>query len=511
MIKFNHLTPLIALTLIIGACSKTEFGTELSSDQEKALSKQEINEFVLKTMEAQNDVFKWSQGSDLLVWSAAVQSDSIVAVGYKPANEGNIDEKIHLIDVNSPSWQDSRNELVNFIIEETQKEFPNQNFDRSNLLISGDEEPFPTVIMKIFSKEIIAKLRQMETVRYVEPMSYSMEELDRRSDAGCGVSPDNNIPSSDFTTISPNAKRPWNFDHMNIQNAWNSSQGDNITICLIDTGTSPNQSKLGSNFDAGQSSGRFIDRTGTFVNSWWPWNNNPDGPNDQCGHGTQMAGLMSGPRAGGGSTVGVAYKSNLFAVRATGDVVINWWREKNGVRDALYLAGNRSDVKIISMSIGDIFYSSTVADGVNYAYNKGKLILAAAGTSTSFTNWVGVIFPASMDNTVGITGVDDGSNLDECSTCHYGSKVDFVAVMQRESNSDRTSLTLALSGNTPARVGGSSAATAITAGIAALVWEENPSQSRSQVLQKLKDASSLYPSRDNNFGWGLIDAAQAVN
>ncbi|NRA51551.1 MAG: protease, partial [Phaeodactylibacter sp.] len=56
----------------------------------------------------------------------------------------------------------------------------------------------------------------------------------------------------------------------------------------------------------------------------------------------------------------------------------------------------------------------------------------------------------------------------------------------------------------------SSAATATTAGIAALVWATNPNQSRNQVLQRLKNASSNYPARSSNFGWGTINAAQAV-
>ena len=51
----------------------------------------------------------------------------------------------------------------------------------------------------------------------------------------------------------------------------------------------------------------------------------------------------------------------------------------------------------------------------------------------------------------------------------------------------------------------------VVAGIAALVWAQNPSASRSTVLQALKDASEFYPSRDSQFGWGKINAAVAVS
>ena len=163
------------------------------------------------------------------------------------------------------------------------------------------------------------------------------------------------------------------------------------------------------------------------------------------------------------------------------------------------------------MSIGDVFWSNKVADGVYYAYNRGKLLFAAAGTSLTWTNWWGVIFPATMSQTVAVTGVKEGYPLTRCSTCHDGSEVDFIVPMQRRNDNGRTSLTLAMSGNVPAYVGGSSAATATTAGVAALVWATSPGSSRNTILNRLKNAASIYPSRDSNFGWGMIDANYAVN
>ena len=168
-----------------------------------------------------------------------------------------------------------------------------------------------------------------------------------------------------------------------------------------------------------------------------------------------------------------------------------------------------SEMCIRDRSIGDVFSNGQVSDAIRYAYNRGKLIFSAAGTSTSFTSFVGVIFPANMNETVAVTGIRD-NEFRRCNVCHDGSKVDFVITMQRGSNGDRTSLTLADSGNNPSYVGGSSVATAQTAGIAALVWARNPNQSRAQVLDKLKRSANFYPNRNSNFGWGKIDALKAV-
>jgi hypothetical protein len=510
--KIRNLLLLAGLMLIVFSCSKDSLDSQaVPSQQAEPMTKAEINATVQETIEETNTVFYWKEADTRMLWSASVRSDSIMSLGYQLPGMTDIENRIHEIDLQSEEWTAVRNRLVNFVVEETNRLYPGLNATPQDLFSNLDNQYLPTLDAKIFNQQIIDALREMPEVRYIEPMGYAMYDLENRSDSGCGYSPNFNIPSADYTTVAPNAKIPWNFSHpsMNVPGAWSVSTGNNIKVAMIDTGTSPNQSKLGSQFNSGYSSGRGLERIGTHVSGWWWWASN-DGPDDQCGHGTQMAGLIAAPRSTTGSTVGVAYNCDLKAFRSTTDVIINGSSEKEGVRDALYISGADHQVKIISMSIGDVFYSSTVADGIFYAYNNGKMIIAAAGTSLSWTSWYGVIFPATMSQTIAVTGIRDGSSMQRCHTCHDGSAVDFVAVMQRASNTDRTSLTLAMSGSTPAYVGGSSAATATTAGIAALVWATNPNQSRSQVLQRMKNAASIYPNRDNNFGWGTINAAQAV-
>lgn len=506
----NYLLPLAALFVLLAGCSKENLPVEEAQPQTlERLSRADINASVLEQLHA-SGVYKWETANDQMLWSAISHGNEIAVIGYQPVGFTNIKDRIHEIDISQDEWRMVRQDLIDYVVSETKKYFPGEEITAEKLLMDQPVEThIPAFDILIKHPAIVTALRQRADVRYLEPMNYSFNEVADRSDSGCGVSPNYSIPSADYSTTSPSAKIPWNFHLMNIPSAWSTSQGDNIGVCLIDTGTSPDQPKLGSQFASGQSTGRYIARYGTYVSSWWWWAS-PDGPDDDCGHGTQMAGLIAGPRASGGSTVGAAYKSNLISYRATGDVVINSSSEKNGVKDALVGAGNRSDVKVISMSIGDVFYSSKVADGVYYAYNRGKLIFAAAGTSLSWTSWWGVIFPANMSETVAVTGVKEGYPLERCNTCHDGSEVDFIVPMQRRNDSGRTSLTLAMSGNTPAYVGGSSAATATTAGMAAMVWATSPSSSRSTILNRLKNAASIYPSRNGNFGWGIIDAQYAV-
>lgn len=508
----NTLLCICTLLIFLAGCSKEQSNSpkldEQNFEQTDPLSKREINQ-IIRSHTQSKAVFHWSTASDHVVWSAGMEGEQIYAIGYKPPTETDVDDRLHLIDIDDAPWVEARQRILKLIVEQENLENPSEPVTEEEIQPAGKKEFLPVIIARFSSFESVRLLRQMDEIRYLDPIGYRMEEAELRSNAGCGNASPDNVNPADYTTTTPNAKIPWNFSFMNIPQAWSRATGQGIKVAVIDTGVYPNQSKLGSQFNSGFSSGRSIQKSGFYTGSWWPWAR-PDGPNDRCGHGTQMAGLVAAPRSTTGSTVGVAYNCNLHSMRGTNDVVINFWREIDGVSDAMITAANDNSMKIISMSLGDIFSHGQWRDAVRYAYGRGKLILAAAGTSTSFTNWVGVTFPATMSETVAVTGVTDRSSLKNCNTCHYGRQVDFVAVMERDNDSNRTSLTLSSSGSQPNYVGGSSAATAITAGIAALVWSTNPGMSRTSVMNKLKNAASVYPGRNSRYGWGIIDANAAV-
>lgn len=494
--------------------SKPDVTQQLAEEeQQKLIPSPEIDQIILESLQETGD-FLWMDQSDLLIWSALVQSDSVLTIGYSPLSIKSPNAKIGIESVQSPAWQESAQRILEMISETVERQgTPQLRLGNENSVIHED---LPYLEVKVASLEVLQNLRQMGEVRYYEPLSYEFnyqllnQGQDARyfSDSGCSNDPETNLPSSDYISISPNAKASWNYDQMGISQAWPQSTGFNITVGLIDTGISPNQTLLNAAFQSGESTSRTIEKYGTYKTGYWWWKKY-DGPNDQCGHGTAMAGVIASPRNALGNTVGVAYNANLISVRGTSDVIVNSGNEKDGVAEALVLLGKRSDVKIISMSIGDVFSNSKVADAVRYAYNRGKLIFAAAGTSTSFTNWFGVIFPATMAETVAVTGVKEARGYQRCDTCHSGSKVDFTVVMER-SGSENKPLSLAMSGNIPSTVGGSSVAASTASGIAALLWAKNPNWDRDQILNQLIESSDLYPSRSSEYGWGNLNAGAAL-
>ncbi len=496
----KKIIPLILGLFLVLSCSKDD-PTEIideNSESQKILSIEEINSFIETQLKKKGDLDWANDASAHILYSAVMHGGEVLTIGFGDKGESFINGT-------------QRSSRLNTLIEDIYKTVQNtEGTTRSNVQVSEDDV-LNVLDLRVTKLETIVELKAMNNIRYLEPNGYGFylqSDTAQEKSAGCSQS-GQSINSGDYTVISPNARMPWNFRNHNIDDAWGISTGAGITVGLIDTGISASQNLLGSGFNDGDSNGRSVQRFGTFIDSPWWWSNNVDGPNDRCGHGTQMASALASPRNNDFMPVGVAYNSNLVAYRGTEDVVLNDYHERKGVSNALKELGNRSNVKIISMSIGYPWSIGNVKDAVKYAYGKGKMIIAAGGTSTTFTNWYGVIFPASMSETVAVTGLKD-NGYNRCDICHDGSKIDFTIIMQRAGDTSRTVPVLGFNSGAQSYVGGSSVATAMTAGIAALVWSRNPSMSRAQVLDKLKRAGEFYPNRNSKFGYGNIDALKAV-
>ena len=498
MRKLNFLL-VISFVAILCACSKEDLNdvkTDLKT--ETPFSKTEIDDEITRIIK-ENGSFCWSEVNDLMLWSAVLNSDSLISIGYgneafsnSPVNEQNL------------SKANIMTEIVN-------------SADYSRRLKSGqktiinDNKTLNVIDVKTSSLATIISLRNRTDVRYIEPAGYNYSLKGKvKSSSGCGQTGET-INPEDYQHIAPNCYVSWAYNINNIPAAWETSTGKGVTVAVIDTGVSENQPLLGSSFNNGYSSGRTIEKFGTYIDSWNIWSKNYDGVNDKCSHGTSMSSNIASPRNNQGMPVGVAYNCNLVVYRATSDVFLDDYHEQAGVAEALTALANRADVKIISMSIGHYFTIGKIEDAIKYAYSKDKLIFAAAGTSLEYTTWGGVIFPANMDETVAITGVTNASSYQHGAFNHYGKEVDFTVIMERHDDKTRTSPTTGFNKGEIQYIGGSSIATSMTAGIAALVWEKHPNYTRAQIIEKLKHAADLYPNRDKNYGYGNIDAYKAVN
>ncbi|MDQ1094865.1 MULTISPECIES: S8 family peptidase [Chryseobacterium] len=490
---------LFILCSAITACNRDDLqnsATNIEMVQKDPLSARQINEKINETIRTKGK-FSWNESSDHLIWSAIFQGNKIASIGFGSSFDRSL----------AADSKAMEEEILRVI----------QRYEgKTDRLVLSSDPYLNQMDVVIEKQETIVALRKMAGIRYLEPADYRYFENEQKfsgaaksgsSSSGCGLE-SMTLSASDYTTVSPNAKAPWSFAKHNITGAWNYSTGAGVTIGIIDSGVSSEQALLGSSFNNGLSSGRTITKNGVYVDSAWPWSSGYDGSADKCGHGTSMASAAAAPRNNQGQPVGVAYNASLVTYRAASNVVLDGYHEQNGVKIAFTELGNNTKVKIISMSMGHIFSVGKIEDGVKYAYSKGKLIFCAGGTSTSFTNFAGVIFPAWMPETQAITGVKENTSNQKCDICHSGSEIDFTYQMERSSGSNIPVLSY-YNGQTD-YVGGSSVATASTAGIAALVWAKNPSWTRDQVLAKMRQSSTYYPTPNSDYGYGNINVLQAV-
>lgn len=473
-----------------------------------------INALIMQTMHEKGE-FDWNRTTDKFLWSAIAQSGFLVSVGYKPAASVAIDHEMHRIQLNDAPWVEAKNKVLDLIV--ANEETLGQSIEKSSLEV-WKEHVLPVLNVEIRNFQTLQALRKSPFVRYVEPMEYETLLLKSTTQRATGCSPNEPdrglIAGVHYGVVTPFAKASWNYPDHGILDAWRHVSGKGIKVFLIDTGISYSQENVNNQFNQGFSSARTLERLVTLPRRRFLGIFNvspPETPEDRCGHGTAMAGILAAPRGNDGNVAGIAYNANLVSCRATEDVFIDAAREVKGVSDAFTEAGSRTDVKVISMSLGRITISSQIKDAILYASGRGKLIFCAAGTSFPFTaGWAGVIFPASLPEVQAVTGVKQHSNFTACEECHSGPEVDFVVVMERASDKKHP-LTLSDRGDDPSSIGGSSAATASMAAMTALVWSRHQSYSRDQLLTLLQRYSSFYPQRHARWGWGKFQPALAVD
>jgi subtilisin family serine protease len=320
------------------------------------------------------------------------------------------------------------------------------------------------------------------------------------SSAGCGDQPydPTTQPVHGFEWIDNGGDvLPWNFNHSNIKQGWaRGGTGAGTTVVVLDTGTYREQTQLWNAptgvFSAGMSGPRSLSyRNETTLPTY-----------DECGHGTLTAGTIAAPRDRR-NIVGVAWRANLRMVKAVDDVWVQHWQDAaivNGIRTAL---ADRPARPIVAMAFGDAHDHSWVADEIRRQYHRtdlpgGVLFVGAAGTDVC-PFWDPVAFPARMDEVVAVTGRAEHGGLHP-KTC-TGPEVDLAAVVDEVPAPGRYPDDLV-------HFGGSSDATAIVAGVAAMVWSKYPAWTRDQVRDRMYHTT--WGGLDPDLGYGVVDAFGAT-
>jgi hypothetical protein len=286
----------------------------------------------------------------------------------------------------------------------------------------------------------------------------------------------------------------WGIHKIDAGSAWDTSTGSGIVVAVVDTGIDDTHPDIAAN-----------------VSTKLDWNyiTNAPGAIDDNGHGTHVSGTIAAVGNNGIGVIGVAWNAKIMAVKGLNS-------DGEGADSTLalcleYAANNGADVINNSWGGG---YSQTIADAINYAYDMGMVVVAAAGNDSSD---VGSFYPANLWDVITVAATDPYDN--QAYFSNFGQKID-VAAPGVDILSLQASGTALGTVVTPGymRLSGTSMAAPHVSGLAALILSQHPDYSNEDVRQAIRTSATplgtaAAPGADNfdpDFGYGRIDCAQAM-
>ena len=192
----------------------------------------------------------------------------------------------------------------------------------------------------------------------------------------------------------------WNITAFDLPSAWKQTQGEGVSIHVLDTGADLDHPDLRADLREGKK----LVRPGKK-----PWDDNM--------HGTHCCGIIGAARNNMG-IIGVAPKSKVVPVKVL-DSAGNgsMLTVAQGIR---WSADHGAD--IISMSLGGPFKVQQLRKAIQYAYKKGIPVFCAAGNAGKTQN---IFYPARYPETIAIGSIDQ--NFTRSNFSNTGPNLDFMA------------------------------------------------------------------------------------
>jgi hypothetical protein len=261
--------------------------------------------------------------------------------------------------------------------------------------------------------------------------------------------------------------------------------GSGQKVCILDTGVDLSHTDLNGNKFTG---------TNQHTSTW---------NQDQCGHGTHVAGVIAA-KAGNGGVKGIAYNANVFIVRVfSGNSNGCGWTYSSGLMAAAEQC-RKAGATIINMSLGGP--GAVTAERVFFQDlldNHGIQCVAAAGNTGSTRK----AYPASYPAVISVAAVNSSGNLATFS--QQNDQVDLaapgVSIQSIRANQENTDNLKSLSGT--------SMATPYVTGIALLLKQAFPNKSWTTIRNAMESEAQDKGNngRDNSYGHGILKGLWAWN
>jgi len=316
----------------------------------------------------------------------------------------------------------------------------------------------------------VAEAQKVNLARYVEPNMKFQANL---------------VPNDPNWTIQ------WGPKKIEADYAWNTTTGNNsILVAVIDTGMDYNHSDLAANY----------------VALGYDWVNNDTDPLDDYGHGTHCAGIIAAVLNNSEGIAGMAQIQIMAEKALDAD---GGGREDDLANAIIHAVDQEAD--ILSNSWSAMIDSELIHNAIEYAYDAGVLVIAAAGNDASSRKG----YPAAYDEVVAVTATDESDNPAEFTS--FGDWVE-VAAPGVDIYSTMPMYHVTMNDDPYYKdqyydnCSGTSMACPHVAGEAALIWSQFPNMTRDKVRVQLWYTADDLGAQDFDiyYGYGRINARESV-
>jgi len=266
--------------------------------------------------------------------------------------------------------------------------------------------------------------------------------------------------------------------------AWNYTMGSSaVKIAILDTGILASHPEF---------AGRIL--------PGFDFVNNDSDPHDDFGHGTHVAGIAAAGANNGIGMVGVCPSCSIIPVKVLNESNQGSWSTvAAGIVFAVDAGAN-----VINLSLGGQANSQVVEDAIHYAAQHNVLVVAAVGNGRSDVPF----YPAALEDVVGVAATRNDDTRWSLSNFGYFVELSAPGYAVYSTYND---LNNSYGGYN--YMSGTSMASPHVAGLAGLLFSQNPTLTIAQVRQLMRSTAVDLgdPGRDDYFGYGRIDTLAALN
>ena len=265
---------------------------------------------------------------------------------------------------------------------------------------------------------------------------------------------DRAVQLDEVTPNDPYWSRQWSPVKTRATLAWDLTTGSASTVvAVLDTGVSSSHVEL---------QGQLVPGRNVIAG-----NSNTE---DDHGHGTQSAGVVAALTNNATGVASYCWKCKVMPVKVMSSAGTGYMSDL--AAGITWASDNGADV--ISMSLSGSSGTTTLANAVKYASDRGVVLAAAAGNDGTSTPR----YPAAYPEVIGVAGTDSTDTL--YSWSNYGSWVDVSA--------PGSNMTTNYTGGY-ASYAGTSSATPVVAGLAGLAFSYNPSATGAAVRSAIESTA----------------------